>query len=76
MIINTINCNLPGASQTGQMSTALFELLASIFIPIILHILTTFQIFIDVIESKSYQSKPKQDKQQIIYQDIIGRFIK
>ena len=59
MIINTINGDLPAASQTGQISVAPFETPSLAFIPIILYILTTFQIFIDVIESEFYQSKPK-----------------
>ena len=59
LIINTIIGKLPAASQTGQTSVAPFERPSSAFIPIILHVLTTFQIFIDVIESEDYQSKPK-----------------
>ena len=70
MIVNAVYGKIPSASQTGQISVSLFEW-PSLDIPIILHILTTFQIFIDVIESESYQSKPKQDKQQIIDIKII-----
>ena len=59
LIINSIIGKLPAASQTGQIFVAPFERPSSAFIPIILHFLTTFQIFIDLIESEYYQLKPK-----------------